>query len=109
MLKPGVRVSEFCEAVRLKAESDDIELLYEEGLGHGVGASENEWPFLTADNDEILKEGMVIALDVKTNGSKNEMIHSVDIYVLTEDGNCKLSDFRDWDTMYLINGVRSTH
>ena len=60
-------------------------------------------------DDEILKEGMVIALDVKTNGSKNEMIHSVDIYVLTEDGNCKLSDFRDWDTMYLINGVRSTH
>ena len=109
MLKPGIRVSEFCEAVRLKAENDDIELLYEEGLGHGVGASENEWPFLTADNDEILKEGMVIALDVKTNGSKNEMIHSVDIYVLTEDGNCKLSDFRDWDTMYLINGVRSTH
>jgi Xaa-Pro aminopeptidase len=81
----------------------------DEGLGHGVGMSENEMPFLTADNDEVLREGMVIALDVKTIGSKNEMIHSVDIYELTQNGNRKLSDFRDWDSLYLINGVRSTH
>ncbi len=109
ILKPGIRVTEFCEAVRLKAEDEGIELMYDEGLGHGVGMSENEMPFLTADNDEVLQESMVIALDIKTIGSRNEMIHSVDIYVLTEDGNRKLSDFRDWNTMYLINGVRSTH
>lgn len=109
ILKPGIRVTEFCEAVRLKAEDEDIELLIDEGLGHGVGMSENEMPFLTADNEEVLKVGMVIALDIKTIGSKNEMVHSVDIYELTENGNRKLSDFRDWSTMYLINGIRSTH
>ncbi len=109
ILKPGIRVTEFCDAVRLKAEEEDIELMNDEGLGHGVGMSENEMPFLTADNDEVLREGMVIALDVKTIGSKNEMIHSVDIYELTQNGNRKLSDFRDWDSLYLINGVRSTH
>ena len=57
----------------------------------------------------MLKKGMVIALDIKTIGSKNEMIHSVDIYELTQDGNRKLSDFRNWDTLYRIDGVRSTH
>ena len=109
ILKPGIRVAEFCEAVSLKAEEEDIELLSDEGLRHGVGMSENERPYLTPDNDEVLKKGMVIALDIKTIGSKNEMIHSVDIYELTQDGNRKLSDFRNWDTLYRIDGVRSTH
>ena len=107
MMKPGVRVGDLCEAVRLKAEDENIELLYEEGLGYGVGASEYERPYLTADNDEILKTGMVIALDVKTIGYKDELIHSIDIYEITHDGNRRLSDFREWNTLYRINGVRS--
>ena len=109
ILKPGIRVTEFFEAVCLKAEEEGIELLSDDGLGHGVGRSEYEMPYLTEDNDEVLKTGMVIALDVKTIGSKNELIHSVDIYELTEDGNRRLSDFRDWNTLYRIDGVRSTH
>ncbi len=109
ILKPGLSVSEFCDAVRMKAEEDGIELLYDDGLGHGVGMSEYEMPFLTEDNTEELRAGMVIALDVRTLGGKNEMIHSVDIYALTQDGNIKLSDFRDWDKLYKINGVRTTH
>lgn len=107
MLKPGIKVSDFCKAVRLKAEEENIELLYDEGLGYGVGASEYERPYLTADNEEILKAGMVIALDVKTIGYKEELIHSIDIFELTHSGNRKLSDFREWDTLYRINGVRS--
>ena len=79
----------------------------EEGLGYGVGTSEYERPYLTADNNEVLKTGMVIALDVKTLGYKDELIHSVDIYELTHDGNRRLSDFRDWNTLYRINGFRS--
>ena len=109
ILKPGIRICEFCEAVRLKADEEHIELLYDEGLGHGVGASEYEKPYLTTDNEEVLRTGMVIALDVKTLGYQDEMIHSVDIYELTNGGNRKLSDFRDWDTLYRINGVRSSH
>lgn len=109
ILKPGIRVCEFCEAVRLKADDEDIEMLYDEGMGHGVGASEYEKPYLTPDNEEVLRTGMVIALDVKTIGYKDELIHSVDIYELTSDGNRRLSDFRDWDTLYRINGVRSSH
>ncbi len=109
ILKPGIRISDFCEAIRLKAEEEEIELLYDEGFGHGVGTSEYELPMLCADNDEVLKAGMVIALDVKTIGSKDEIIHSVDIYHLTPEGNTRLSDFRNWDTMYLINGVHTEH
>ena len=52
---------------------------------------------------------MVIALDVKTIGYKDELIQSVDIYELTSDGNRRLSDFRDWDTLYRINGIQSSH
>lgn len=109
ILRPGIRVTEFCEAVRLKAEDEDIELLYDEGLGHGIGASEYEMPFLTEDNEEVLKPGMVIALDVRTIGSKDEVIHSIDIYELTHEGTRCLSDFRNWDSMYVINGVQTIH
>ena len=109
ILKPGVRVCDFCEALRLKAEEEEIDLLYDEGFGHGIGTSEYEMPILCRDNEEVLQAGMVIALDVKTIGSKDEIIHSIDIYCLTPDGNRNLSDFRSWDTMYLINGVQSVH
>ncbi len=109
IMKPGIRVCDFCEAVRLKAEEESVELMLDEGLGQGVGMSEHEKPVLTIDNEEVLKENMVIALDIKTVGPVNEMNHSIDIYQLTKDGNVKLSDFRDWNTMYLINGKRSTH
>ena len=109
ILKPGIRVCEFCEAVRLKAEEEGIELLYDEGLGHGIGYSESENPYLTVDNEEVLRPGMVIALDVKTIGFKDELIHSIDIYELTPEGNRRLSDFRDWNKFYLIRGIQSYH
>ena len=109
ILKPGVRVCEFCEAVRLRAEEEGAELLYDEGLGHGIGYSESEKPYLTADNEEVLRAGMVIALDVKTIGFKDELIHSIDIYELTPEGNRRLSDFRDWNKLYLIRDIQSYH
>ena len=109
ILRPGIRVTEFCEAVRLKAEEEEIELMYDEGLGHGIGASEYEKPYLTEENEEVLKSGMVIALDVRTIGSKDEIIHSIDIYELTPEGTRRLSDFRNWDSMYMINGVQTAH
>ena len=109
IMRPGIRVADFCEAVRRRSEEEGTELLYDEGLGHGVGFAEYEMPYLAADNEEVLKAGMVIALDVKTIGYKDELIHSVDIYELIHDGNRRLSDFRDWDELYRIDGVHSAY
>ena len=109
LLKPGTKISAFCKKIQQKAEIDEIQLLTDFGMGHGVGTSECEMPVLSADNQDTFKEGMVISMGLKTLGMKNEIILSSDIYLLTSNGYEKLSDFMNWDDLYLINGVRSNH
>lgn len=109
LLKADVKISTFCSKVQQQAEKEEIQLLADFGMGHGVGTSEYEMPFLTIDNSETLKEGMVISMGLKTLGKMNEIIISSDIYLIKSDGYEKLSDFVNWDDIYLINGVRFTH
>lgn len=109
LLKDGVKISAFCGKVQQQADKEEIQLLADFGMGHGVGTSECEMPFLTSDNSETLKAGMVICMGLKTLGKKNEIILSSDIYLIKSNGYEKLSDFVNWDDIYLINGVRSTH
>jgi hypothetical protein len=52
---------------------------------------------------------MVVALDVYTYGPRRELVHSKDVYMVTEQGNRKLSWYRDWDRLYAVTGWRATH
>ena len=78
-------------------------------FGHGVGVSDWEPPFLNPYDDTELDEGMVIALDIYTYGPNRELIHSKDIYEITEDEPRLLSWYKTWDKLYSVYGFRTTH
>jgi hypothetical protein len=52
---------------------------------------------------------MVMALDIYTYGPRQELVHSKDIYAVTEEGNRKLSWYMPWDELYSVTGFRATH
>ncbi len=108
-LKPGVTGKEVFKSVALEAEKQAISFWKEPGVGHGVGASHHEAPYLNQNCDTQLEAGMVIALDIYSYGPRQELIHNKDIYLITDTGNRKLSWYRNWDKLYHVFGFRTTH
>jgi Xaa-Pro aminopeptidase len=109
ILKPGISCNEVYAHVARSAERQTISFWKEVGIGHGVGTSHYEPPFLNLSCSTELKPGMVIALDIYTYGPRQELIHNKDVYEITEDGHRKLSWYRNWDELYEVVGWRATH
>jgi Xaa-Pro aminopeptidase len=109
MLKPGVACNEVYAHVVRTAEKQAVGFWKEPGIGHGVGASHHEAPYLNLSCSTELKAGMVIALDIYTYGPRQALIHSKDVYAITENGNRKLSWYKTWDKLYPVYGLRATH
>jgi len=109
MLKPGVAANEVYAHVARAAEKQAIGFWKEAGIGHGVGVSHYEPPYLNLSSSMELKPGMVIALDIQTYGPRQELIHKKDVYEIIEEGNRKLSWYRSWDELYAVTGFRATH
>lgn len=108
-LKPGTRCNEAFAEVKKKANEIGIHFFEDAGIGHGVGVSHREPPFLNASDETVLRSGMVIALDVYTYGPEKELVHSKDIYEITGSGPNLLSWYKTWDKLYAVTGFRSTH
>jgi Xaa-Pro dipeptidase len=109
MLQAGNRCDQIFDAVKAAADQAGVALWAETGVGHGVGLSEREAPYLQPGDTTVLAPGMVLALDVYTYGPKQELIHSKDTYEITADGPRLLSWFRNWDRLYVVTGFRSAH
>lgn len=108
-LKPGTRCSEIFSEVKKTAEKEGLKFWEEAGIGHGVGVSHREAPYLNPFDDTSLKPGMVLALDVWSYGPRQELIHCKDTYEITEDGCNLLSWYRNWSDLYSVVGFRTTH
>ena len=102
-IKPGVKCSSVYEAVKEKAAEKGIELVSGIGVGHGVGVTSNEPPYLTASEDTELGSGMVVVLSPVIRGPSGEIMMSKDT-VIVEDEGCKLVGwYMDWREPYVAN------
>ena len=108
-LVPGKKSRDVFGAVAAVSKKERIKFWEDVGVGHGVGVSDREPPYLNRSDDTTLKPGMVIALDIYTFGPRKELIHSKDTYEIVEHGCRLLSWYRNWDRLYAVTGVRSTH
>ena len=108
LLKPGA----CCDKIHAKVTSEAEKLgakLHGPIIGHGVGCSHREAPYIVAGNPEELKTGNVIALGVETLGPRREIIVDRDVYEITHEGAKKLSWYRCWDRIYEVTGFRAVH
>ncbi len=108
MLKPGTRCDKVYAKVKSEAEKIGARLIGPM-VGHGVGCSHFEAPYLVEGYPDELKVGNVIALGVATLGPRREIIVDRDVYEVTHEGARKLSWYRCWDRIYEVTGFRAVH
>ena len=102
-IKPGVKCNSVYEAVKEMAAEKGVELVPSLGVGHGVGVTSYEPPYLTASDDAELKSGMVVVLSPVIRGPSGEIMMSKDT-VVVEDGGCRLVGwYMDWREPYVAN------
>lgn len=108
-LRPGVKANEVYFAVLAVSADSDIPFWQDIDLGHGVGTSEREAPYLAPYDDTELKSGMVIALGVYTYGPNEELICNKDMYLITEGEPKLLNWYKNWDDLYVLYGTSARH
>ena len=108
-LKAGNRACDVFAAVREASVSMDIPFWEVAELGHGVGTSEREAPFIAPHDTTILRPNMVLTLGVYTYGEGHEPGANRDLYRITETGPELLSWYKDWNYLYSIHGTSARH
>jgi Xaa-Pro dipeptidase len=87
LLCPGAISSDIYRAVVEQAARTGVDLWGEPGIGHGVGTSEREAPFICSQDKTVLQAGMVVTLAIYTRGPSGELIVSKDTYKIVDDGS----------------------
>jgi len=64
-------------------------------VGHGIGLELDEWPLISKNSDHVLEKGMTIALEPKFVMPGEGVVGVENVFVVTDDGMEKLSQFPD--------------
>jgi Xaa-Pro aminopeptidase len=102
-MKLGASCNYVYEFVKKKAVELGVELVPKLGVGHGVGVTTREPPFLNAVDDTELRPGMVLVLDPMIYGPEREILRSKDTVVVTEEGCRVVGWYKDWREPYVAN------
>jgi Xaa-Pro aminopeptidase len=100
-MAPGRKSSEVFEVVTEEARAQGVELVDGMGVGHGVGVSPFESPFLTKEDNTELAAGMVVVLDPVIYGPNREIVRSKDTVILTKSGCKVVGWYKNWDEPYV--------
>jgi len=102
-IKPGTEAREIYSAVQEKARDLSIELVPSLGVGHGVGVSPLEPPYLNASDSTVIEAGMVLVIGPMIYGPEGEIMVSKDTVVVTEEGCRVVGWYMDWRDPYVAN------
>ncbi|MFP4268756.1 MAG: M24 family metallopeptidase [Spirochaetaceae bacterium] len=100
LVKPGIsckdialRMGEFCE-------KKSLPLIFEHGLGHGIGVSPVEAPYLDTADETVIEEGMVLVFTPTVLGPAGELVRSYDTVIVKQDGVEVVGFYKDWSSPY---------
>jgi Xaa-Pro aminopeptidase len=102
-IKPGVESREIYSAVQEKAQGLPVEMIQNLGVGHGVGVSPIEPPYLNASDSTVIKAGMVLVISPMIYGPEGEIMASKDTVIVTEVGCRRVGWYMDWRDPYVAN------
>lgn len=100
-IKPGVKCSHVYKSVSEEAEKSGIKLIKGLGVGHGIGVTSHEAPYLTASDETELKSGMILVLDPVISGPDGEIWRSKDTVMVTDTGCRTLGWYINWRAPYI--------
>jgi Xaa-Pro dipeptidase len=102
-LRPGVTAAEVHAAVMAAAHAAGVKLASGLPVGHGIGVSPCEPPYLSAADRTVLTTGMVLVLSPIVIGPRGELMMGRDTVVITESGNRLMGWYKDWREPFIAN------
>jgi Xaa-Pro dipeptidase len=102
-IKPGARCSSVNTVVNEMAAKKGVELMPGLGVGHGVGVTSYEPPYLTASEEAEIRSGMVVVLSPTILGPEGEIMMSKDTLIVEDDGCRLVGWYMDWREPYVAN------
>ncbi|MFK7801818.1 MAG: M24 family metallopeptidase [Anaerolineae bacterium] len=108
-LVAGNKASDVYAAVADMSGEKGIPFWQVSDIGHGVGASEREAPYLAPYDHTILAPGMVVVTSVYTFNNKQELICNKDLFLITESKAELLTWYKNFDSLYALHGTSARH
>jgi Xaa-Pro aminopeptidase len=105
----GNKASDVYAAVVQASKATGINFWQTGDVGHGVGSSEREAPFLALYDQTELAPNMVIVVAVYTYNDKQQLIVSKDTYLVTDGRPQLLTWYKIWDRLYALHGTSARH
>jgi D-alanyl-D-alanine dipeptidase len=104
-IKPGVPCSQVFKAVKTYAEERRIDLFSDLGVGHGIGVTPHEPPYLIEGDGTPLIAGMILVIDPIIQGPQREIMRSKDTVLVTQDGCKLLGWYKDWREPHIASSA----
>ena len=101
VIKPGVGCNEVFKVVSEEAKKRGIDLIADLGVGHGVGVTTHEPPYLIDCDTTPLRSGMILVLDPVVRGPQKEIMRSKDTLLVTESGCRIMGWYKDWQEPFI--------
>jgi Xaa-Pro aminopeptidase len=102
-MKPGIRCNQIFARVIEVAKKKGIGLIGDLGVGHGIGVSSFEPPYLNACDTTETKKDMVFVIDPVIYGPGKEIMRSKDTVHITNNGCEIIGWYKDWREPYLAS------
>ena len=100
-MKPGVKCSDVYEALAKEAQVHNAKLYNKIALGHSIGCSVREAPYISGSDETMLKSGMVFVIDPIIEGPMGELLWSKDTIIITPEGSKIVGWYKDWREVYV--------
>ena len=99
-IKPSTKCSEVYNEMVEEAKRRNASIVRGTIMGHGIGVSLNEPPYISAADDTELAEGMVLVIEPKIYGPEEEILFVKDTVVVTSEGCRVIGWYKNWDYPY---------
>jgi Xaa-Pro aminopeptidase len=100
VIKPSTKCSEVYNEMVEEGKGRNASIVRGTVMGHGIGVSLNEPPYISATDDTELVEGMVLVIEPKIYGPEGEILFVKDTVVVTSDGCRVIGWYKNWDYPY---------
>jgi Xaa-Pro dipeptidase len=102
-LRPGVTAAEVHAAVSNAATAAGAKLVTELPVGHGIGVTPRERPYLSAGDQTVLAPSMVLVVSPTIIGPDGELMMGKDTFVITDTGARLVGWYKDWREPFVAN------
>ena len=102
-LRPGVTAAEVHAAVSEAATTAGAKLVTELPVGHWVGVTPRERPYLSAGDQTVLAPSMVLVVSPTIIGPDGELMMGKDTFVITDSGARLVGWYKNWREPFVAN------